>query len=186
MISRILEGPRVKLRPPRQSDIEAKLALGVDPEIMEMFGVSRDVHPIATREQANRWVERLMQHPHAWIIEHGSLIGEVRLDNVDLQDRRASMAIGIFDRSLLGQGLGTEAIGLVSVHAFDMLGLHRIGVRVLAYNERAIRAYRKCGFAIEGRERETAYVNGEWHDDIMMGLLDREFKGATRPSEQER
>ena len=26
-----------------------------------------------------------------------------------------------------------------------------------------------------GREREAAIVAGEWHDDVMMGLLDREF-----------
>jgi RimJ/RimL family protein N-acetyltransferase len=51
---------------------------------------------------------------------------------------------------------------------------------VLAYNKRAIRAYEKCGFIVEGRERETAYVNGSWHDDIMMGLLDRDFS-SLRP-----
>jgi RimJ/RimL family protein N-acetyltransferase len=46
---------------------------------------------------------------------------------------------------------------------------------VLAYNKRAIRAYEKCGFVIEGREREAAFVDGAWHDDVMMGLLDHEF-----------
>jgi RimJ/RimL family protein N-acetyltransferase len=186
MMLPILKRPRVTLRPPQRSDIEAKLALGMDGEILEMFGVSRGAEPIATREEASRWVERLMRHPYAWIIEHGALIGEIRLDNVDLQDRRASMAIGILDRQRLGRGLGTEAIGLVSAYAFETLRLHRIGVRVLAYNERAIRAYQKCGFVIEGRERETAFVNGGWHDDIMMGLLDREFKRPTGTSWQER
>ena len=61
-------------------------------------------------------------------------------------------------------------------YAFKTLRLHRVGIRVLAYNKRAIRAYEKCGFGVEGRERETAFVNGVWHDDIMMGLLDREFR----------
>jgi RimJ/RimL family protein N-acetyltransferase len=55
------------------------------------------------------------------------------------------------------------------------LRLHRIGIRVLAYNTRAIRAYEKCGFTIEGREREAAFVNGVWHDDMMMGLLETDF-----------
>jgi RimJ/RimL family protein N-acetyltransferase len=53
--------------------------------------------------------------------------------------------------------------------------LHRVSVRVLAYNKRAIRSYQKCGFVIEGREREAGPVNGQWHDDVIMGLLDREF-----------
>lgn len=85
------------------------------------------------------------------------------------------MAIGINNPALLGKGFGTEAITLLLRHAFEDIGLHRIGIRVLAYNKRAIRAYEKCGFTVEGRERETAYVKGSWHDDIMMGLLDREF-----------
>jgi RimJ/RimL family protein N-acetyltransferase len=51
---------------------------------------------------------------------------------------------------------------------------------VLAYNERAIRAYQKCGFVVEGRERETAFVDGKWHDDLMMGLLSTEFQGWLR------
>jgi RimJ/RimL family protein N-acetyltransferase len=46
---------------------------------------------------------------------------------------------------------------------------------VLASNARAIACYRKCGFIKEGREREAAFVGGVWQDDLIMGLLDREF-----------
>jgi RimJ/RimL family protein N-acetyltransferase len=70
---------------------------------------------------------------------------------------------------------------LVLGHAFHDLKLHRISIRVLAYNTRAIRSYQKCGFLIEGREREAAFVNGRWHDDIIMGLLEHEF--TARPGE---
>ncbi len=79
-------------------------------------------------------------------------------------------------RGCLGKGIGTQAIHLLLQHAFGELKLHRIGIRVLAYNTRAIRAYEKCGFVREGRERETAFVNGAWHDDIMMGLLATEYR----------
>jgi RimJ/RimL family protein N-acetyltransferase len=48
-------------------------------------------------------------------------------------------------------------------------------VRVVDYNLRAIRAYQKCGFVIEGREREAAFVDAVWHDDVMMAILDREY-----------
>jgi RimJ/RimL family protein N-acetyltransferase len=170
-----LSGPNVILRPARAGDIDAFLALESDPQIHEMFGGSRDTFSPMTREIAESIVSRLIQHPFAWVIEQGRVIGEVRLDRVDLNDRRASLAIGIFDGHCLGRGFGTEAIRLVLDFAFERLNLHRISVRVLAYNHRAIRAYQKCGFVIEGREREAAFVNGEWHDDIMMGLLNHEF-----------
>nr|WP_051336466.1 GNAT family protein [Rhizobium sullae] len=177
-----LEGQHVRLRIPRVADAEARFRLGYNPEIVEMFGVSRkDVRPI-TVEGAAGWVQKLIQHPHAWVIEAGGvLIGEIRLDRVDPQDRRASMAIGIYDAASLGRGFGTEAIMLLLDHAFGTMELHRIAIRVLAYNARAIRAYEKCGFIVEGREREAAFVNGHWHDDIMMGLLSREFISPHAP-----
>lgn len=175
----VLESGNIRLRPPNDRDIGVRLALGHDPEVVHMFGISRqDVRPL-TQEGAERWARNLAEHPHGWVIESGgSLTGEIRLDHVDFRDSRASMAVGLFKGSSLGRGIGSAAIMLVLDHAFNTLKLHRIGVRVLAYNTRAIRAYEKCGFRSEGRERETAFVEGRWHDDIMLGLLDYEFRPA--------
>jgi RimJ/RimL family protein N-acetyltransferase len=154
-------------------------ALGNDADIAEMFGASRDEVRTMTQQGAARWVRGLADHPHAWIIEiHGALAGDIRLDNVHRQDRRATMAIGLYDPALLGRGFGSEAITILLRHAFGDMNLRRIGIRVLAYNRRAIRAYEKCGFVVEGREREAAFVNGRWHDDVMMGLLASEFPPA--------
>jgi [ribosomal protein S5]-alanine N-acetyltransferase len=49
-----------------------------------------------------------------------------------------------------------------------------VDLRVLAFNERAIACYTKCGFVIEGRERETALIDGTWYDDVMMSILEHE------------
>jgi RimJ/RimL family protein N-acetyltransferase len=100
-----------------------------------------------TEESAKRWVQRLLDQDYAWIIEAGSLIGEIRLDRVDLRDSRASLAIEIEDASQLGKGLGSEAIALALGYAFNVLELHRVSVRVVDYNFRAIRAYQKCGLS---------------------------------------
>lgn len=173
----ILKGPNIVLRRAKPDDADARLTFGSDPHIQEMFGVSRDQVRPMTRERAAGWAQSLIVHPHAWVIDRGGLIGEVRLDRVDMQDRRASFAIGIFDPASLGQGIGTEACRLVLGHAFGTIGLHRVSLRVLAFNTRAIRSYEKCGFVVEGRERETAFVNGRWHDDLIMGILEDEVTG---------
>jgi RimJ/RimL family protein N-acetyltransferase len=47
---------------------------------------------------------------------------------------------------------------------------------VLEYNTRAIRAYEKCGFVREGIERETALVDGAWHGDVIMSLLEDGYR----------
>jgi RimJ/RimL family protein N-acetyltransferase len=171
----VLKSKRVTLRRPCEDDFQARLRLGTDPEIFRMYGGSlSDLRPM-TEDAAKRWVQRLLGQDFAWIIEAGSLIGEIRLDRVDLRDRRANLAIGIEDANQLGKGLGSEAIALALGYAFNVLELHRVSVRVVDYNSRAIRAYQKCGFVIEGRERETALVDGSWHDDVMMAILDREY-----------
>ena len=180
----LLQGPRVTLRPPLEADIDVRLELGNDPDIHRFYGGGRaDLQPL-TRAGAESWYRRLAALPCGWVIEHRRLIGEIRLDNINLSDGRAGLAVGIADATALGRGLGTEAIGLVADHAFGAMGLHRIGVRVLAFNARAIRAYEKCGFRVEGRERESALIDGAWHDDIIMGLLadEHRFPASTPPS----
>ncbi|WP_372444787.1 GNAT family N-acetyltransferase [Crossiella equi] len=71
----------------------------------------------------------------------------------------------------LGRGHGPEATRLRLAHAFDRVGLHRVDLEVFAYNERAIRAYAKCGFTEEGRKREALRWDGAWHDVVLMSAL---------------
>ena len=105
-----------------------------------------DTKPM-TMDAAEAWARSHATNPYVWIIEvAGQLIGEIKLNSVNPQDRRASMAIAIYDPHQLGKGFGSEAIRLLLYNAFTELDLHRIGIRVLAYNERAIRTYQKCGF----------------------------------------
>jgi RimJ/RimL family protein N-acetyltransferase len=172
-----LTGAAVKLRVPELRDVAERLALGQTPEIVRMFGFDPAALAPLTRAVVEAWIEGLANHPHAWVIEHnGRFLGEIRLDALNARDRRAQLAIGLYDSCKLGAGHGREAIGLAMGHAFGFLELHRIGLRVVAYNIRAIRCYRACGFIEEGREREAAFVGGEWHDDVMMGLLAGEFE----------
>lgn len=168
----------VRLRRAAPTDVERRLALGYDPDICRMYGAGVDAIRPMTVEDAKNWVRGLQKHPHAWVVDHDGLIGEVRLDNVNLQDRRASFAIGILDPLKLGRGVGTEAAILALRHAFNDIGLHRVSLRVLASNARAIRSYEKCGFSIEGRERESAFIDGHWQDDLLMGVIDHEFELA--------
>ena len=172
-----LEGDRVRLRPFRQSDVAERLALGRSPEIVRSFGGDPDGLPPFGEEEARAWVERNLAHPLCWAVDvEGRLLGEARLDGLDRHDRRARLAIGLYDVSQLGKGLGREVIRLVLSHAFGTLRLHRVDLRVLAHNERAIRCYRACGFIEEGRERESARVGKGWYDDIIMGVLAQEYQ----------
>lgn len=160
------------LRAPVPEDVDGRYALGNSPEIQRMFGADPSQVRDITRAAAQNWVDGQINDPHAWIIEYeGRLIGGVRLHTLNPVDLRANIAIGILDESALGKGLGTQAMQLLAAHAFDTMGLHRLSCRVLAFNTGAIGAYKKVGFVEEGRERESAKIGDEWHDDLIMGLL---------------
>jgi RimJ/RimL family protein N-acetyltransferase len=61
-------------------------------------------------------------------------------------------------------------------HAFTVLRLHRVALSVFAFNERAIRAYRKLGFVMEGRSREAIWRDGRFWDEILMSVIEDEWK----------
>ena len=144
-----------------------------------MYGYVGDTPKEMARADAERWLQQLEAHPCAWIIEtEEGVVGEARLDNINESDRRARLAIGLFHERHLGRGIGRHAIRLVLHHAFGLLGLHRIDLRVLSYNVRAIRCYEACGFVREGIERESARVGGEWHDDLIMAILEQDYSTA--------
>lgn len=74
------------------------------------------------------------------------------------------------------RGLGTDALRVMVRYGFEELGLNRIGLGVWAYNDRAIAAYRKVGFVEEGRRRQMAFHAGQFHDEVLMGLLRSEWE----------
>jgi RimJ/RimL family protein N-acetyltransferase len=172
-----LRTERLLLRRPVQSDIQDRLALGRDPEIYRMLGAEVSTLPPFTEQNAEAWVDGVARHPAAWVISlDGRAIGEILLDNAVDADMRVGLSIGILDSEALGKGYGPEAMRAVCAFAFEQLKLHRISIRVLAANTRAIRSYEKIGFVREGLERQSARIGERYEDDVLMGLLAGELR----------
>ena len=104
------------------------------------------------------------------------LVGTCAFSQLDGDNGSALYHITIGEKDAWGQGYGTEATRLMLNHAFGALGLHRIALFVFEFNERAIRAYKRCGFVIEGRSRESIFRDGRWWDEIAMSLLESDWR----------
>ena len=54
--------------------------------------------------------------------------------------------------------------------------MHRIELEVYDFNPRAQHVYEKAGFMREGVRREVLLWDGEYHDAIVMSILEDEFR----------
>ncbi|MCL1830642.1 MAG: GNAT family N-acetyltransferase [Oscillospiraceae bacterium] len=163
------------LRLPQESDIADRLKLGRSYEFVKMCGGSTEGILPFTENELRGWYESICKTPCAWVIElNGSCIGSVSL-TVHKDDNKATYAIGIYDEALFGKGYGTKVTRVVLKYAFYTLLLHRVDLRVLEFNTRAIRCYEKCGFIREGILRDGACIDGEYYSDVMMSILEDEY-----------
>lgn len=103
------------------------------------------------------------------------LIGFTTFSSLDGDNGSVQFHITIGEHDAWGRGLGTEATELMVGHAFERLGLHRVGLSVFSFNLRAIRAYEKAGFRVEGRQREAILRDGRYWDEVHMGVLAPEW-----------
>lgn len=104
------------------------------------------------------------------------LIGETALHEIDHRVGDAEFSIAIGDRAYQGRGYGSDATRTILKFAFKQLNLHRITLHVHDFNERAIKTYIRCGFKEEGRLREAEFMDGQYSDVLVMGLLREEFE----------
>lgn len=69
-----------------------------------------------------------------------------------------------------------EAVRLAMQFAFERLRLNRLQLEVFSHNISALKAYEKAGFKREGTVREALYMNEKYSDEIIMGILKREYE----------
>ncbi len=109
-------------------------------------------------------------------------IGGVSLRDIDLTVGVAELGISIGRKEYWGRGFGTEAITLLLDWGFTVLGLHNVMLTTKAYNERALRSYRKVGFREFGRRREAQRLGDRRYDIVYMDLLRSEFRSPFKPA----
>jgi len=105
--------------------------------------------------------------------EGDGLLGHLTLYGMSLPERCASFAI-LLGPGHTGRGIGVRATRLALSYGFRELGLNRVELHAWAFNTRAIRAYEKAGFVVEGRRREAVFHDGRFHDELIMGVLARD------------
>ncbi len=172
-----LRGERVCLRPLEREDLAAIRKWANDPEIRRL---TAEVEPMS-QARAEEFLEKVHKDlDRVWFIiclrESGRAIGEAGLLRMFHPWRTTDLSIIIGEKDAWGRGYGTEAILLLLDYAFGYLGFHRVSVGVVGFNGRAVRFYQKVGFRKEGLQREGYYYDHQYHDFVMMSILEDEYR----------
>ncbi|MEQ3554094.1 spermidine N1-acetyltransferase [Pseudonocardia nematodicida] len=106
----------------------------------------------------------------------GERAGLVELVEIDYIHRNAEFQI-IVHPDFQGRGLAAAATSAALDHAFGVLNLHKVYLVVDVENHRAVRAYERTGFVVEGTLREEYFASGRYRDAHRMAILQRDHLG---------
>ncbi|MFM9442093.1 GNAT family N-acetyltransferase [Streptomyces acidiscabies] len=112
-------------------------------------------------------------------LEGGTLIGVASLWGIDTHNRYAHVGVSLLP-SARGKGYGTDVVATLCHYAFVVRSLHRLQVETLADNDAMLRAAERNGFVREGVLKSSAWVLGEFLDEVILGLLVEDWKRDAR------
>ena len=173
----MIVGKNISLRPIELSDSPILQELMNNPNITNnVVGWSM---PVSLLSQ-EAWIKNNINNKGNFrlvVIDNNTdeAIGITGLWDLDWHNQSAMSAIKLIPAKTK-KGYGTEAIMLSMAWAFYNVGLRRLHGAILDFNGPSMGAYvKKCGWRIEGRQREAIFKKGSWHDLYNVAILKSEF-----------
>ncbi|GAA4009170.1 GNAT family protein [Allokutzneria multivorans] len=177
-----IETDRLLLRAYTPDDLDALYDIRSRPDVVRYL-----LFDVRTREQVR---ESLADRVNQWYLEKegdamvlavqrkdtGELIGDVVLFWRSETSGRGELGF-VFHPDHSGKGFASEAAREVLRLGFEELGLHRIEGRCDLRNTASSRLMERLGMRREAVFKEYEFVKGEWCDELILAMLDREWKG---------
>jgi RimJ/RimL family protein N-acetyltransferase len=181
----MLRGDKIGLRARHDDDIPILLAELYDDEVTGSRADGLPWRPLTPGTKDPRLVvdetaERLVQFSVVEL-EGGTLVGTATLWGIDNHHRSAHIGLGLLP-ACRGKGYGTDVVAVLCHYGFVVRGLHRLQIETLADNDAMLRSAENNGFVREGVLRSSAWVMGEFLDDVLLGLLADEWRGRSAQS----
>jgi RimJ/RimL family protein N-acetyltransferase len=111
--------------------------------------------------------------------ETGAFVGEVILFWRSEEHRQGEVGF-VVDPRHHGRGYATEAAREMLRLGFEHYGWHRIYGRLDGRNGASARVLERLGMRREAHLVENEWVKGEWADEVIYALLDREWRARLR------
>lgn len=179
----MLVGKKVVLRPICKSDNKLFVRWMNDQEVNQFLNIALPINEIAEE----KWIEKvsMQQNQVVLVIEDSNCekikpIGICSILDIHFVYRKADFGIVIGEKEYWEKGYGTESARLIINYAFNRLNLNRISSSIIDINLRSLTLHKKLGFKEEGRKRESFFKNGRYCDQIILGILRREWEEMSK------
>lgn len=173
-----LEGKSVILSPLGKNDAgESYLAWLNDPTVLRYR--TPKVYPM-TMAQLESWIDELPSRGDLVLAirtrDRRIHVGNISLNTILRVHRSAELSIMIGAKDVWGRGYGTEAISLLTAHAFSAMGLHRVWSE--SPNPAFNATMKKLGWTHEGTKVEAFMVDGAFTGMECWSILEDEWRAG--------
>ncbi len=167
---------RIVVRPARPEDAAQIIAYArsvfAEPGI-NLITMADEFNP--TTESEARMISEMNRATNSLFLvaeDDGRIVGQLTLQGGKRRNVRHAATLGItVGREYRGRGVGRRLMEYAIDWARASGVVTRIELNVFVRNSNAIRLYESCGFVVEGRRRRSTHRDGEYLDDLVMGLL---------------
>ena len=148
-----------------------------DPQVRKY---ARTAIPI-TIEESKKYIERSDSHSkkvvmfEIWHKKDEKPIGYSEIGDFSWPNRNAYIGFLIGEIEYWGQNIGTELTKLLIEYGFNELNFHKITAEALSANKSSQRCLEKNGFKYEGTLKEDMFVDGEYIDILLYGILKKQW-----------
>ncbi|MGV9288360.1 GNAT family N-acetyltransferase [Streptomyces sp. NPDC003719] len=175
----MLRGGKVGLRARHEADIPVLRTELYDDVVNSSRAGGRPWRPITPGAKDPRLVVDDDEEGHVPFsvveLDGGTLVGTANLWGIDLHNRSAHIGLGLLP-SCRGKGYGTDVVAVLCHYGFTVRGLQRLQIETLSDNAAMLRSAERNGFVREGVLRSSAWVMGEFLDEVVLGLLAPDWK----------
>jgi len=174
-----LESERLIYREINSEDVEEIFKIYSDPEVAKYDWFT----PINTKDDALSIIncykkEFENKEEITWGVtrkDDNKIIGYCNLGSFDDDSIRSEIGYG-FNRKEWNKGYATETIKVLVKFGFEVMNFNRIEATVTLGNDASIKALKKASFIQEGIFRERTIMKGEFVDDVILAILNKDYK----------
>lgn len=170
----MIKGKSIYLLPLHNDDIDFMLGLANDQEIT--FWEAKNEFPIS-KDKQREWFKNNLNSGLRYIIynlESNNKIGYFSFKMTNEVSRTGKIALKFIKESR-GKNFGTDTLKLTMSFLFNKMNMHRLYTTIVSYNKGSLKLFEKCGWIIEGNERQSIFMNSAYHDNYSLSILHNEY-----------